>query len=341
MQPKLLCLIMPSAIISTYIMSWKDIPYFELPFDSTRKIMSTLNQVNGKHLIFVKGAADVVLRKSIEIHTGGRIRYLSAGDRYDINLSIRSLSDRGYRVLGLAYKEYKTDEREFEKQISYKDESSLIFLGLITLVDPPRPEAIKAIQAAKRAEIKPVMITGDHRNNAIAIAREVGIFGKNDLALTGDELERMNQEELLKLIGQVSVYARVSPEHKIKIVDAWQKNRGIVAFVGDGINDAPAIRKADIGISMGISGTEVSKEASSIILTDDNYFTLLKQQEMAAKSITIFKTQLPSYFRKCCSNHFSCLYFAFILTDPFAPVHLLFINLLTDSLCDCYRHGRK
>lgn len=305
----------------------------ELPFDSTRKIMSTLNQVNGKHLIFVKGAADVVLRKSIEIHTGGRIRYLSAGDRYDINLSIRSLSDRGYRVLGLAYKEYKTDEREFEKQISYKDESSLIFLGLITLVDPPRPEAIKAIQAAKRAGIKPVMITGDHRNTAIAIAREVGIFGKNDLALTGDELERMNQEELLKLIGQVSVYARVSPEHKIKIVDAWQKNRGIVAFVGDGINDAPAIRKADIGISMGISGTEVSKEASSIILTDDNYFTIIKAVRNGRKIYNNIQNAITFLISGNAAAIILVVYTSLLsLPIPFAPVHLLFINLLTDSL---------
>lgn len=304
----------------------------ELPFDSTRKIMSTLNQVNGKYLIFVKGAADVVLRKSIEIYTGERIRYLSAGDRYDINLSIRSLSDRGYRVLGLAYKEYNKD-KEFEKQISYKDESSLRFLGLITLVDPPRPEAVKAIQAAKKAGIKPVMITGDHRNTGIAIAREVGIFGKNDLALTGDELERMKKEELLKLIDQVSVYARVSPEHKIKIVDIWQKNRGIVAFVGDGINDAPAIRKADIGISMGISGTEVSKEASAIILTDDNYYTIIKAVRNGRKIYNNIQNAITFLISGNAAAIILVVYTSLLsLPIPFAPVHLLFINLLTDSL---------
>lgn len=305
----------------------------ELPFDSTRKIMSTLNQVNGKCLIFVKGAGDVILRKTNRIHSGGTVRYITAGDRYDINRNISQLSEKGYRVLGLAYKEYQSLEREFEKQISYKDENQLIFLGLITLVDPPRPEAKNAIRVAKRAGIKPVMITGDHLHTAVSIAKEVGIYEKGEMALTGDELDKMKPEELEKVIRRVAIYARVSPEHKIRIVDAWQKAKGIVAFVGDGINDAPAIRKADIGISMGLSGTEVSKDASSIILTDDNYYTIIKAVRNGRKIYNNIQNAITFLISGNAAAILLVVYTSLLnFPIPFAPVHLLFINLLTDSL---------
>ncbi len=305
----------------------------ELPFDSNRKIMSTLNKVNGKYFIFVKGASDVVLRKCTELHNGNRLRMLTEGDRYDINLHLKALGNKGYRVLGLAYKEINLDEREYEKQISHRDENNLVFLGLVTMVDPPRPEAKRAIQAAINAGIKPIMITGDHQNTAIAIARDVGIFRDQDLAVNGNELDRMHLEDLSKVIKRVSVYARVSPEHKIKIVEALQKNREIVAFVGDGINDAPAIRKADIGISMGLSGTEVSKEASSIILTDDNYYTIIKAVRNGRKIYNNIQNAITFLISGNAAAIILVVYTSLLsLPIPFAPVHLLFINLLTDSL---------
>jgi Ca2+-transporting ATPase len=235
--------------------------------------------------------------------------------------------------LGLAYKEINLDEREYEKQISHRDENNLVFLGLVTMVDPPRPEAKRAIQAAINAGIKPIMITGDHQNTAIAIARDVGIFRDQDLAVNGNELDRMHLEDLSKVIKRVSVYARVSPEHKIKIVEALQKNREIVAFVGDGINDAPAIRKADIGISMGLSGTEVSKEASSIILTDDNYYTIIKAVRNGRKIYNNIQNAITFLISGNAAAIILVVYTSLLsLPIPFAPVHLLFINLLTDSL---------
>lgn len=298
----------------------------ELPFDSARKIMSTLNLVDGKRLLFVKGAGDVVLRKANRIYGDG-IRYLTAGDRYEINRTIRQLSEKGYRVLGLAYKECALAE------ISNRDESQLIFLGLVTMVDPPRPEARAAIQAAKQAGIKPVMITGDHLQTAQSIAKEVGIFGERELALSGEQLEGMHPYELQKQIKSVAVYARVSPEHKIRIVEGWQKAGGIVAFVGDGINDAPALRKADIGIAMGLSGTEVSKEASSIILTDDNYFTIIKAVRNGRKIYNNIQNAITFLISGNAAAILLVVYTSLLnLPIPFAPVHLLFINLLTDSL---------
>lgn len=299
----------------------------ELPFDSTRKIMSTLHRVEGKMLMFVKGAGDVVLGKANRI-LGRKVRYLTAGDRYEINRALRTFSEKGYRVLGIAYKTLSE-----EKQLAYQDESGLIFLGLVTLVDPPRPEARKAIQAAKRAGIKPVMITGDHLQTALSIAREVGIYAQGDRALSGEQLDQMDAEEFGKIIKNTSVYARVAPEHKIRIVEGWQKAGGIVAFVGDGINDAPAIRKADIGISMGLSGTEVSKEASSIILTDDNYYTIIKAVRNGRKIYNNIQNAITFLISGNAAAILLVVYTSLLnLPIPFAPVHLLFINLLTDSL---------
>lgn len=303
----------------------------EVPFDSTRKIMSTLNNVNGKYFIFTKGGSDVILSKCSYIYSSDKIRRLTMGDHYDINVNLRGLANQGYRTLAIAFKEYKNIS--YDKQITYQDENNLIFLGLVALYDPPRLEAKDAINSAYLAGIKPVMITGDHQNTAVAIGKDLGIFNNDDLCLTGLALDKMSDEELMKVIHKVSIYARVSPEHKIRIVKLWQRSNGIVAFVGDGINDAPAIRQANIGISMGKSGTEVSKDASSIILTDDNYYTIIKAVKNGRKIYNNIQNAIMFLLSGNAAGILLVIYTSILaLPIPFAPVHLLFINLLTDSL---------
>lgn len=304
----------------------------EVPFDSTRKIMSTLNYVNNKYYIFTKGAPDVVLSKCSYIYSKDKIRRITTGDNYDINVNTRSMANLGFRTIAVAYKEH-TEDVSVEKQITYQDEKNLIFVGFLALYDPPRLESKKAIKEAYTAGIKPVMITGDHKNTAIAIGKDVGIFQDGDLCLTGAELDKISDEELQKSIRKVSIYARVSPEHKLRIVKSWQKIDGVVAFVGDGINDAPAIRQANIGISMGKSGTEVSKEASSIILTDDNYYTIIKAVKNGRKVYNNIQNAITFLLSGNAAAILLVIYTSLLaLPIPFAPVHLLFINLLTDSL---------
>jgi len=304
----------------------------EVPFDSTRKIMSTLNQINGKYYLFTKGAIDVILNKCSYIYVNDKIRRITAGDSFDINVNVKNLTNQGFRIIALAYKEY-TKDVTIEKQITTQDESSLVFLGFLALYDPPRLEARKAIAEAKRAGIKPVMITGDHKNTAIAIGKEVGIFSQGDICYTGAELDKLSDGELSQDIEKVSIYARVSPEHKLRIVKAWQKKDGVVAFVGDGINDAPAIREANIGISMGKSATEVSKDAASIILTDDNYYTIIKAIKNGRKVYNNIQNAITFLLSGNAAGILLVIYTCILaLPIPFAPVHLLFINLLTDSL---------
>lgn len=304
----------------------------EVPFDSTRKIMSTLNKVNGKYYMFSKGAPDVILSKCSYIYVNDKVRRITAGDSYDINVNVKHLTTHGYRTIALAYKEYDKDV-SIEKQITYQDEKGLTFLGFLALYDPPRPEAKKAIAEAKKAGIQPVMITGDHKNTAIAIGKEVGIFSDGDLCLTGSELDKISDEKLDEIIGKVTIFARVSPEHKLRIVKARQINNDVVAFVGDGINDAPAIREANIGISMGKSATEVSKEAASIILTDDNYYTIVKAVKNGRKVYNNIQNAIMFLLSGNAAGILLVIYTTLLaLPIPFAPVHLLFINLLTDSL---------
>lgn len=304
----------------------------EVPFDSSRKIMSTLNYVNDKYIIFTKGAPDIVIKKCNFIYTNDQVRKITNGDISDINLNINNMTSYGYRTIAIAYKEYTIDIN-FEKQITYQDENNLIFIGFITLFDPPRNESKIAIEEARIAGIKPIMITGDHKNTAIAIGKEVGIFYESDSCITGEELDLLDNNSLLSKVNNISIYARVSPEHKQRIVKAWQEKHGVVAFVGDGINDAPAIRQSNIGISMGKSGTEVSKEAASIILTDDNYYTIIK----AVKNGRIVYNNIQNAITFLLSGNAAgillVIYTSILaLPIPFAPVHLLFINLLTDSL---------
>ncbi|WP_077609975.1 cation-translocating P-type ATPase [Clostridium sp. Marseille-P2415] len=300
----------------------------ELPFDSDRKLMSTKYRLHGIHTILTKGAVDVLLDRTTHIRTSEGVRELTEKDREDILEQNMKFSRNGLRVLAFAYKE--VDE---EHVLSLNSENGFIFLGLISMVDPPREESKAAVADAKRAGIRPVMITGDHKITATAIAKQIGIFEEGDMAVTGAELDAMTDEELDQNITKTSVYARVSPENKIRIVDAWQRRGNIVSMTGDGVNDAPALKKADIGVAMGITGTEVSKDAASMILADDNFATIIKAVANGRNVYRNIKNAIQFLLSGNMAGILSVLYTSIMaLPVPFAPVHLLFINLLTDSL---------
>ena len=300
----------------------------ENPFDSTRKIMSSQYEIDNKKIVFTKGAVDVLINKIKSISLNGEVREIKDSDIKNIMETNYNFSKNGYRVLAFGYKEiYK------EENLSFENEEDFVFLGLISLMDPPRTESKEAVKHAKEAGIKPIMITGDHKETARAIAEKIGIYNENDLVMTGEELDRINDKELNDKIKKVSVYARVSPENKIRIVDAWQRQGNIVAMTGDGVNDAPALKKADIGIAMGITGTEVSKDASSMILADDNFATIIKA---VSNGRSVYRNIINSILFLLSGNLAAIIVVLICsllnLDVPFKPVHLLFINLLTDSL---------
>ncbi len=300
----------------------------ELAFDSDRKLMSTLFYMDDKYVMVTKGALDVVLERTKRIQTSEGIRPITEEDIQKINDANLELSGKGLRVLSFVYK-ILSEERE----LTLEDEDDFIFSGLISMVDPPRPESIQAVEDARHAGIKPIMITGDHKITATAIAKEIGIIKDDDIAIEGVELERMSDEELDEKLPHVAVYARVSPEHKIRIVDAWQRRGNIVSMTGDGVNDAPALKKADVGVAMGITGTEVSKDAASMILTDDNFATIVKAVANGRNVYTNIKNAIGFLLSGNLSAVLSVIYTSVMaLPIPFLPVHLLFINLLTDSL---------
>ena len=245
----------------------------ELAFDSDRKLMSTLHQLDGVYTHCTKGAMDVLLDRSVNIITKDGVRTITESDKKIIADVNQQLSENGLRVLAFAYKQYEGDTCP---DITLADENGYTFIGLVSMIDPPREESKQAVADAKRGGIRTIMITGDHKVTATAIAKQIGIFSEGDMALSGVELDAMSDEELSAVLEKVSVYARVSPEHKIRIVTAWQNKGKIVSMTGDGVNDAPALKKADIGVAMGITGTEVSKDAASMILTDDNFATIVK-----------------------------------------------------------------
>ncbi|MEG2274741.1 MAG: HAD-IC family P-type ATPase, partial [Clostridia bacterium] len=244
----------------------------ELAFDSDRKLMSVLQREKDKTLIFTKGAFDVLLKRATHILTSSGVRKIEKSDIDGIESANYDLSSRGQRLLAFAYKECPKGK----ENITLEDEYDYVFVGLVSMIDPPREESKQAVTDARTAGIKPIMITGDHKVTASAIAQQIGIFEDGDMALDGLELTAMSDAELDEILPKVSVYARVSPEHKIRIVDAWQRRGNIVSMTGDGVNDAPALKKADIGVAMGITGTEVSKDAADMILTDDNFATIVK-----------------------------------------------------------------
>jgi len=300
----------------------------EVPFDSVRKRMSTVHQIGGKPMLFTKGAMDVLLELSTSIMTADGIMPLSNLRKQKIQQQNLEWSGQGLRVLAFVCREIKSaadcgPERECE----------YIFLGMAAMMDPPRVESRTAVANAYRAGIKPVMITGDHKITATAIARKIGLYQTGDLVVTGAELDRMSDEQLGRNLSQISVYARVSPEHKIRIVDAWQNRGNIVAMTGDGVNDAPALKKADIGVAMGISGTEVSKDASSMILTDDNFATIIKAVANGRNVYRNIRNAIQFLLSGNMAGILCVVYTSLLaLPMPFAPVHLLFINLVTDSL---------
>lgn len=300
----------------------------EIPFDSDRKLMSTKYELHDVPTVLTKGALDVLLDRTVKIRMEEGIRDITQEDREAILQKNLEFSQEGLRVLAFGYKEVPEDYT-----LSLDNENDFIFLGLISMMDPPREESKAAVADAKRAGIKPVMITGDHKITATAIAKQIGIFEDGDIAMTGRELDAMSEEELDRKITEISVYARVSPENKIRIVDAWQRRGSITAMTGDGVNDAPALKKADIGVAMGITGTEVSKDAAAMILTDDNFATIIKAVANGRNVYRNIKNAIKFLLSGNMAGILSVLYTSLAaLPVPFAPVHLLFINLLTDSL---------
>ena len=300
----------------------------EIPFDSDRKLMSTKYRLHGVPTILVKGALDILLKRTDRIRIGDEVRPITEQDVKEILDKNQAFSEQGLRVLAFAYKEAQANQ-----QLTLDEEDHLIFMGLVSMIDPPREESREAVSEAKRAGIRPVMITGDHKITATAIAEQIGIFGEGDMAVTGPELDEMSDAELDENIEKISVYARVSPENKIRIVDAWQRKGAVTAMTGDGVNDAPALKKADIGVAMGITGTEVSKDAASMILTDDNFATIIKAVANGRNVYRNIKNAVKFLLSGNMAGIMAVLYTSLAaLPVPFQPVHLLFINLLTDSL---------
>lgn len=300
----------------------------EIAFDSDRKLMSTLHEIEGVPTMFTKGAIDVLLDKSRYILTEQGSVELTDEIKQEIAAVNSNLSENGLRVLAFAYRKLDT-----VRPLTLNDEQNYTFIGLVSMIDPPRSEAIQAVADAKRGGIKTVMITGDHKVTATAIARQLGIFADGDIALSGVELDSMTDDQLDECLEKVSVYARVSPEHKIRIVSAWQRKGKVVSMTGDGVNDAPALKKADIGVAMGITGTEVSKDASSMILSDDNFATIVKAVVNGRGVYANIKNAIGFLLSGNTAGIIAVLFASIMaLPAPFSAVHLLFINLLTDSL---------
>lgn len=300
----------------------------EIPFDSDRKLMSTVNEMDGERVMITKGAVDVLLNRMAYIQKGDGVCPITDADKAAIEAQNQEFSRGGLRVLAFAYK-----KMEDERDLCLEDENDLIFLGLISMMDPPRVESADAVAECIRAGIKPIMITGDHKVTAAAIAKRIGILKDESEACEGAEIDNLSDEELKNFVEHVSVYARVSPEHKIRIVRAWQEKGNIVSMTGDGVNDAPALKQADIGVAMGITGSEVSKDAASMVLTDDNFATIIKAVENGRNVYKNIKGSIQFLLSGNFGAILAVLYASIAgLPVPFAPVHLLFINLLTDSL---------
>ena len=315
----------------------------EIPFDSDRKLMTTVNKVNGKYVVFTKGGVDELLNRCNSYLLNGEIKQDLENYTKTIRENNENMAKEALRVLAGAYKEI---DHEPSKEEMEKIENDLTFIGMVGMIDPPREEAKKAVEKCKTAGIKTVMITGDHKITATAIAKKLGILENEDEAITGTELEKMSDEDLEKNVRHYSVYARVSPEHKVRIVKAWQKNGEIVAMTGDGVNDSPALKTSDIGCAMGIVGTDVAKEAADVILTDDNFATIVSAVEEGRR---IYDNILKVIQFLLSSNvgEIVVLFLATLCTPLFAnwfgitdiahleillPIHILWINLVTDSL---------
>ncbi|MBS4536959.1 calcium-translocating P-type ATPase, SERCA-type [Clostridium sp. D2Q-11] len=301
----------------------------EVPFDSDRKMMSTIHQDKDGYRIYTKGAIDVILERCKGIMIDGKVEEITEEQKKKIIDVNKSMAAKALRVLGLAYREISEIPGEVSSETV---ENDLIFVGMSGMIDPPREEVKVSVAECKKAGIKPVMITGDYKITAIAIAKELGILEKEDEALEGKEIEKMTDEELASNVDKYSVYARVSPEHKVKIVKAWQSHDKVVAMTGDGVNDAPALKRANIGCAMGITGTDVSKEAADMILTDDNFSTIVAAVEEGRSIFDNIKKSIH-YLLSCNVGEVVALFVALVigLPTPLLPIHILWINLVTDS----------
>lgn len=303
----------------------------ELPFDSERKLMSTIHkEADGKYFVAVKGAPDQLLKRVTRIEENGQVRDITAEEKEGILAVNKDLARKALRVLMMAYK-YVSEVPALESDII---ESDLIFSGLVGMIDPERPEAAKAVAVAKEAGIRPIMITGDHQDTAEAIAKRLGIIEDDGQyhVFTGAELNELSDEEFQKVFKQYSVYARVSPEHKVRIVKAWQNEGKVVAMTGDGVNDAPSLKTADIGIGMGITGTEVSKGASDMVLADDNFATIIVAVEEGRKVFSNIQKSIQYLLSANMAEVFTIFFATLFGWDVLQPVHLLWINLVTDTL---------
>ena len=304
----------------------------ELPFDSDRKLMSTIHkEADGTYFVAVKGAPDQLLKRVTRIEINGEVRPITDEDKQAILATNKDLAKQALRVLMMAYKT-TNDIPTLESEVV---ESDLIFSGLVGMIDPERPEAAEAVRVAKEAGIRPIMITGDHQDTAEAIAKRLGIIDPNDTedhVFTGAELNELSDEEFQKVFKQYSVYARVSPEHKVRIVKAWQNDGKVVALTGDGVNDAPSLKTADIGIGMGITGTEVSKGASDMVLADDNFATIIVAVEEGRKVFSNIQKSIQYLLSANMAEVFIIFFATLFGWDVLQPVHLLWINLVTDTL---------
>ena len=300
----------------------------ELPFDSDRKMMSTFHLLKDGYTMVTKGAVDVLIKRTKYIRKNGEVLPINENDIKNINEMNLEFSRNGLRVLAVAYRKF-----DQEKTLVPEDENDLIFLGLISMMDPPRVESAAAVEECIKAGIIPIMITGDHKITASAIAKRIGILTDESQAVEGSEIDNLTDEQLKDFVEDKRVYARVSPEHKIRIVRAWQEKGNIVSMTGDGVNDAPALKQANIGVAMGITGSEVSKDAASMVLTDDNFATIVKAIENGRNVYAHIKDAIQFLLSGNFGGILAVLYASIMaLPVPFAPVHLLFINLLTDSL---------
>ncbi|MFC6999054.1 cation-translocating P-type ATPase [Rufibacter roseus] len=298
----------------------------ELPFDSERKLMSTVHTIDGQKLLLTKGGPDVVFSRCNRIFIDGKEQPLTPELQEQLHEQNEGFSDRALRVLAFAYKPIS------KSTVTFEDENDLVLVGLMAMIDPPREAVYASIEDSKKAGIRTVMITGDHKTTAQAIGREIGLMDENDIAVTGQELDAMSDEELDRQLEDIAVYARVSPENKIRIVRAWQKKGKITAMTGDGVNDAPALKQADIGVAMG-SGTDVAKDASAMILTDDNFVSIVSAVSVGRTVFDNIKKAIAYLFAGNLGAIIAILFaLAFNWVNPFTPIQLLFINLLNDSL---------
>ncbi|HRS51618.1 MAG TPA: calcium-transporting P-type ATPase, PMR1-type [Candidatus Marinimicrobia bacterium] len=301
----------------------------ELPFDSNRKLMSVIRKYGDQLIAFVKGASDVLLQHCQFIEINGSVRALTEEDRIQIREMNHRFGNEALRVLGLAYRPLDNSEKPFSSE---QVEDRLIFLGLIAMMDPPREEVKQAILECKTAGIQPVMITGDHKTTAVAVAKALQIYRPETKALTGEELDQMDETTFQQEVKNISVYARVSPEHKLRIVRAWKSRGDVVAMTGDGVNDAPAVKEADIGVAMGITGTDVTKEVSDMVVLDDNFASIVAAVEEGRGIYDNIK-KFIYYLLSCNAGEILLMFFSSLLglPIPLFPIQILWVNLITDG----------